>query len=309
MARYRCSVTKEPYLQEVADGVYAYIQPDGSWYLNNTGFLSGGGISIDACSTERRTRAYLDAIRSVSAAPVRTLVNTHHHGDHTYGNYLFETATIVAHEKTRTEVQDFGLRGSAGIWEEVSWGSLELAPPFLTYETGVTLWSGDLRCDVRYVGSPAHTTNDSSVYIPSESVLFAGDLIFNGGTPFLLLGSISGAIDVLENVIRPLGARTIVPGHGPVCDASAIDETLGYLRFISDLAREGMAAGLTPLAAARQADLGAYAALTDTERVVGNLHRAYLELAGKERGAQLDVMAALRDMVEYNGGKPLTCHA
>ena len=77
-----------PRLQEVSDGVFAYIQPDGTWFINNTGFLvAGGGVtSIDACSTERRTRDYLDAISGVSRQPVRTLVNTHHHGDHTYGN-------------------------------------------------------------------------------------------------------------------------------------------------------------------------------------------------------------------------------
>ncbi len=47
-----------------------------------------------------------------------------------------------------------------GIWSEVDWGHLEPAPPFLTYTDGITLWSGDLRCEVRYVGTPAHTTND-----------------------------------------------------------------------------------------------------------------------------------------------------
>jgi cyclase len=310
MAGYGRSMT-DPYLTELAQGVYAYIQPDGSWYLNNTGFLTGrtGVISIDASSTERRTRAYLDAIRALSDRPVRTLVNTHHHGDHTYGNYLFETATIVAHERTRDEVLAFGLRGSAGIWQDIEWGALELAPPFLTYETGVTLWSDDLRCDLRYVGSPAHTTNDSILWIPEHGILFAGDLIFNGGTPFLLLGSIEGAADVLENVIRPLGARTIVPGHGPVCGPEVIDDVLDYLGFVTELAREGLAAGLSPLEAARQADLGRYAALTDAERLVGNLHRAYAELAGEERGAPLDTMGALRDMVAYNGGRPLTCHA
>ena len=53
-----------PETQEVADGVWAYIQPDGTWWINNTGFLVGarGVVSVDACSTERRTRAYLDAI-------------------------------------------------------------------------------------------------------------------------------------------------------------------------------------------------------------------------------------------------------
>jgi cyclase len=302
---------KDAYLREITEDIYAYIQPDGSWYLNNTGFLAGrrGVIAIDASSTQRRTHALIDAIASVSHQPIRTLVNTHHHGDHTYGNYLFENATIVGHERTRTEVQAFGLRGSAGIWEEIEWGNLELAPPFLTYSTGVTLWSDDLRADVRYVGMPAHTTNDSIIHIAEKSVLFCGDLLFNGGTPFLLLGSISGSIKVLKDVIRPLGARTIIPGHGPVCGPELIDDVLGYLAFVTELAREGKAAALSPLEAARQADLGAYAAWTDAERLVGNLHRAYAELEGGEPGVPLDVMGALRDMVAYNGGKPLSCHA
>ena len=72
-------------IQQVSDGVYAYLQPDGSWFLNNTGFLvshgaGAGVISVDATSTERRTRAYLDAIKTITSKPVRTLVNTHHHG-------------------------------------------------------------------------------------------------------------------------------------------------------------------------------------------------------------------------------------
>jgi cyclase len=296
---------------EVSEGVYAYVQPDGSWYLNNTGFLASrqGVISIDATSTERRTRAYLDAIAAVTPAPIRTLVNTHHHGDHTYGNCLFSGATIVAHERCRDEVLAFGIPGNTGIWTDVEWGDLSVAPPFLTYDTGVTLWSGDLRCDVRYVGTPAHTTNDSIIHIPERSVLFAGDLLFNGGTPFLLLGSIAGAIDVLENVVRPLGAATIVPGHGPVCGPEVIEDMLGYLRFVQDLARAAHAAGLPPLDAARQADLGGYADWTDAERIVGNLHRAYAELDDGARGAPLNVVGALLDMVAYNGGRPLTCHA
>ena len=98
----------------------------------------------------------------------------------------------------------------------MDWGHLP-APPFLTYTEGITLWSGGLRCDVRYVGTPAHTTNDSIIHIPERSVVFTGDLLFNGGTPFALQGSVSGWIDVLQSVLRPLGAQTLVPGHGPVC--------------------------------------------------------------------------------------------
>jgi cyclase len=301
----------QPETVEVSDGIYAYIQPDGTWYINNTGFLAGrrGVVSIDTCSTERRTRGYLDAVAAVTPAPVRTLLNTHHHGDHTYGNCLLPAATIVGHARCREEVLAAGPPANRGIFDDVDWGDLEVAPPFVTYESGVTLWVDDLECQVRYVGTPAHTTNDSIVWIPERSVLFAGDLLFNGGTPFLLMGSIGGAIEVLQTVLKPLGASTIVAGHGPVCGPELIDDVIGYLRFVQDVALRGHAAGLTPLEAATGTDLGPHAGLLDAERIVGNLHRAYAELDGAERGARLDVTAALADMVTYNRGKPLTCHA
>ena len=298
-------------IQQVSEGIYAYLQPDGSWWLNNTGFLASrdGVISVDATSTERRTRAYLDAIATVTDRSVRTLVNTHHHGDHTHGNYLFGGATIVGHERCREAILGTPVPPPAGVWTDVDWGPLELAPPFLTYTDGVTLWSGDLRCEVRYVGTPAHTTNDSIVHIPERSVVFAGDLLFNGGTPFALMGSVSGWIEVLETVLRPLGARTLVPGHGPVCGPEVIDDVLAYLRFVQRTAREAKAEGLSPLQAARAVDLGEFKDLLDAERIVGNLHRAYLELDGGERGTPIDLVQALGDMVAYNGGRPLTCLA
>lgn len=296
---------------EVSDGIYAYIQPDGGWYLNNTGFLVGrkGVVSIDSTSTESRTQAYVDAIAAVTSLPVLTLINTHHHTDHTYGNSMFTGATIVAHHECRKEVLAGGPPDNDGPFTDVDWGDLEVEPPFLTYDTGVTVWTGGLRCDVRHVGTPAHTTNDSIVWIPDRAVLFAGDLLFSGGTPFLLFGSISGCVEVLEQIVRPLGAVTIVPGHGPVCGPEVIEEVLGYLRFVQELARGGKDAGLSPLELARQADLGAYGEWTDSERIVGNLYRAYFELEGGNRGASMDRPGAWRDMVAFNGGRLLSCHA
>ncbi|MBM0231726.1 MBL fold metallo-hydrolase [Micromonospora sp. STR1_7] len=300
-----------PETVEISEGVFVHVQPDGSWFLNNPAFLTcrRGVISIDTCATERRTRAYLAAIAAVTREPVRTLVNTHHHADHTFGNHLMPGATIVGHEQTRAEVIAFGRPHNRGVWDEIEFGEFELAPPFLTYADTVTLWADDLRCEVRHVGGPAHTTNDSIVHLVDRSVLFAGDLLFKGGTPFVLMGSISGAVEVLEKVVRPLEAQTVVPGHGPVCGPEVIDETLRYLRRVQDLAREAKAAGLSPLEAALECDLGEYHDYLDAERIVGNLHRAYAELDGVPPGARIDFAAAYRDMIAYNGGKPLTCHA
>jgi cyclase len=76
---------------------------------------------------------------------------------------------------------------------------------------------------------------------------------------------------------------------------------------VLDIARRGLAAGLTPLETARQAELGEYAGWLDSERIVGNLHRAYRDLdPGRP---EVDVVAALTDMVSYNGGRPLSCYA
>jgi cyclase len=300
-----------PVLREVSEGIHAYIQPDGSWWINNTGLLVGsrGAVSIDSCATQQRTRAYLDAIAKVTDQPVRTLVNTHHHGDHTHGNWLFGGATVVAHERTREEVIATGKPNYPGIWTPVDWGELVLEPPFLTYTEGVTLWVDDLRCEVCHVGTPAHTTNDSIIWVPQRSLLFSGDLLFNGGTPFLLMGSVAGAIEVCQRVLRPLGAQTIVPGHGEVAGPELIGQVVGYLRFVEETARRGYEAGLTPLQTARETDLGQYAGWLDPERIVGNLHRAYAELAGAPRGAPIDIIAAITDMIAYNGGRPLTCYA
>ena len=298
-----------PQLIEVADRVFAYVQPDGTWYINNTGFIVGDRsvISIDACSTERRTRAYLDQIARVTAAPVTTLVNTHHHGDHTYGNCVFGDITIVGHERCRTEVIATGLLGNTGIWEPVDWGELTLAPPTVTFTDRLRLWSGSTPVDLSYVGQPAHTSNDTLVWLPESLVLFCGDLLFNGGTPFLLMGSVSGAIEVLTSVLAPIPAAVIVPGHGAPCGPELIPVMAGYLEFVLAVARRGLAAGLSPLDAARQTDLGEYASWLDSERIVGNLHRAYCDL-DPQRG-EPDLIAALGDMVAYNGGRPLSCRA
>jgi len=294
---------------EVSEGVYAFVQPDGSWWINNTGFLVGstGVISVDACSTEARTRALLAAIAEVSDQPVRTLINTHHHGDHTFGNYLFRGATIVGQERSRAALRAWGLPRSAPFWTEVGWGNVELAPPFLTFDDSVTVYVDELRCEVRHWGHPAHTDNDAVVWLPERKLLFSGDLLFNGGTPFMLQGSIAGALETLA-LIEELEAETIVPGHGPVCGPEVIGDIVRYLRFVQEVAKAGVAAGLSPLEAARETDLGEFASLLDNERIVGNLHRAYAEERGEPRES-VDVGAALTDMVTYNGGRPLTCLA
>ena len=298
-----------PTVQEVTPGVYAYIQPDGTWGLNNTGFIAGqNAVSvIDTCFTEARTRAFLQAIAAVTPHPIRTLVNTHHHGDHTHGNYLLPAAAIVGHELCRQTIIETGIHTLRPLFPNVVWGNLAIAPPFLTFQDRLDLFVDDLKLELRYMG-PAHTTNDIIVWIPDRRTLFAGDLIFNGGTPFIAMGSINGSLTALDR-LRQLDAQTIIPGHGPVCGPEVIDGLEAYLRFVQTTAQAAYQSGLSPLEAARQTDLGPYAHWHDSERIAGNLHRAYSELRGEPPGAPLDFNAIANDLIAYNNNQPVRCLA
>jgi cyclase len=298
-----------PRLEAVSDGIYAFIQPDGSWWINNTGFLAGssGVVAVDSCSTERRTRAWLDAIRSVTDRPVRALVNTHHHGDHTHGNCLFRPAVVIGHQRCREQVLAFGHPNWEDVFSPIDFGRLDIEPPFVTFTDRLDIFVDDLLVELHYIGTPAHTTNDVVAWIPERRVLFTGDLAFNGGTPFVVMGSVSGSLLALER-LRAFDADVIVPGHGDVCGPEVFDAIGRYLDFVQQTARDSRAAGLRPLEAARETDLGPFAGLLDPERLVGNLHRAYAELDGAAPGAPMDLRAAITDMVTYNGG-PLRCFA
>ena len=233
-----------PAAQEVTPGVYAYIQLDGSWGLNNTGFITGReAVSVvDTCFTEARTRAFLRAIGGVTDLPIRTLVNTHHHGDHTHGNYLLPGAAIVGHELCRQTVIDTGIHTLRPLFPNVVWGDLELAPPFITFRDRLDLFVDGLKLELHYMG-PAHTTNDVVVWIPERRTLFTGDLVFNGGTPFVAMGSIAGSLTALER-LRGFDAEIIVPGHGPVCDSGVMDGIEAYLRFVQDTAKGAVPGGI-----------------------------------------------------------------
>jgi cyclase len=302
----------DPIVQEVADGVFAYLQLDGQWGLNNSAFLVGrdGVTLIDTCFTEMRTRALLAAVEECSRQPVRTLINTHEHGDHTWGNWLVAGATIIGHESCRTGMLESGLLAQS-IFPGVDWGAIELRPPSVTFTDRLEVWIDDLRMELIAVG-PAHTPSDVVGWLPDQRVLFAGDTVFHHGTPFVLMGSVAGSLATQER-LAALDASVIVPGHGPVGDARALADQVEYLRFVQELARRGVDAGLTPLEAALDArasgELGRFEGWHDPERLVGNLLRAYAELDGAAPGAPIDMAAGVLGMVEFNGGQPLRCLA
>ncbi|WSQ15141.1 MBL fold metallo-hydrolase [Streptomyces sp. NBC_01231] len=302
---------QQAYLMEVASGVHTWIQPEGTWWLNNTGAVVGadGVVLIDTCATAERTRAFLAAVADASAdAPLMAAVTTHAHGDHCHGNALLPPhVPILAHPETReTILADTVLTALPPIWAPApDWGIARHRPPNVTVDGEATLHTGSRRIEIRHPGHTAHTPGDLIAWLSDEGVLFAGDLLFHQVTPMVLTGSVEGALRSLD-WLAAFGAQAIVPGHGPLVTRDELDIVLDaharYYRTIQRIARDGRTRGLTPLQAARDCDLGEFADWPEPERIVLNLHSAYADADG----TTIDPIAAFTDAVTLNGG-PLAC--
>ncbi|MBE8525350.1 MBL fold metallo-hydrolase [Amycolatopsis sp. H6(2020)] len=296
-------------LVEIADGVHAYVQPDGGWCLNNAGIITApgaGAVVVDTAATERRALALRDTVDRLAEGTRRIVVNTHFHGDHVFGNAAFgPAATVIAHAGTRDEIIETGTQ-LTGLWPDVDWGEVSVVPPDVTHTDGLTVHLGERRIELLSMG-PAHTRHDTVVWLPAERVLFTGDIVMPGCTPFVPMGTVAGSLAALDRM-RALRPRVVVGGHGPVSGPAAFDETERYLRWVRKVAAEGAAAGLTPLETARRAARGGFGSLLDPERLVGNLRRAWLELDGGELARPMNVAEMFGELVEFHGGLP-ACHA
>jgi len=273
-------------LIEVAGGVFAYVQEGGGLCVSNAGLIVGpeGCVVIDALFAPSMTRAFRDEIRRVTDKPVRLLINTHHHVDHTLGNALFPEALIVSHANARSEQQRVGL----GVLDllrpripELIAETDDIQPRFPDFT-----FTGDLAFDfggraVRLLHlGPAHTIGDALVLLPAERLLFAGDVAFHYVTPLGIEGHIGGWLHVCDRV-DAMEIDAIVPGHGPVGGKPELRDMRGYLSTIREQARAAFDAGQPQREAASAIDLGAYASWAEPERLPLNVARLYQEFRGE----------------------------
>jgi glyoxylase-like metal-dependent hydrolase (beta-lactamase superfamily II) len=272
---------------EVADGVFAYVQEGGGLCVANAGLIVGrdGCVVIDALFAPSMTRAFRDEIRRVTDKPVRTLISTHHHVDHTMGNALFPEARIIAHKNARSEQQRVG-KGVLDLLRPripelvAELDDVELRLPDETFDDEMEQQLGNSRSIRLLHLGPAHTIGDALVLLPRERLLFAGDIAFHRVTPLGMEGHIGGWIDVCERV-GEMEIETIVPGHGPVGGKTDLQEMRGYLETIREQARGAFDAGRTTEQASMGIDLGEYASWPEPERLALNVGRLYQEFRGE----------------------------
>ena len=298
-----------PQLLAVAPGVHAWIGTGGD---SNAGAIDtpDGLLVIDAQQYPRLARQFRDALRSATGKPLRALINTHCHLDHTAGNVAFAGLPILAHDRTlaameaglgprsgdRWTVTDFAtkLRMLFGrnIMELVPDGDpvqawfkqrmslpdydvVTIMPPTQTFADRFTFHLQNETVHLDYWG-PAHCDGDVVVHLEQSKVVFLGDLLFHGRFPWLGDCDLDGWIDRLARVLT-LDAVVVIPGHGMPTDLSEVARFRDMLTALRAAVEHAIKAGWSEEAAVRDVHLPQYGGI--------NRYREWLPL---------DVKAAYR---------------
>ena len=209
----------------------------------------GEALVIDTRLTHRQAREIVDDLRELTALPVTLVVDTHWHHDHSFGNHVFRPATIWGHERCGPRMLELGEKmraGAAAAMPDVAADLAEVVidPPDHAFAETARVLVGGRPLWLRHLGR-GHTDSDIVVEVPDAGVLFAGDLIEAGATPFFGDGY---PLDWPETVSRlaDLVRGPVVPGHGAVGDRAFVESQLTAFLEIARLGRE-IHAGRMPL--------------------------------------------------------------
>lgn len=182
-------------------------------------------------------------IRAMTQKPIRFAFDTHHHGDHAYGNQVWveNGATPVAHTGVVEEMKKYetGYYGNKpGRWEEAAKGRKDVAesklkPPTLLFRKDMIFDDGKHRVELVHFGV-AHTHGDGFAWLPKEKILFTGDACVNGPFNYMGDGDSGQWIKTLE-AAKKLGANIVCPGHGPMGGANVLDDQIA---FFTELRKE-----------------------------------------------------------------------
>jgi len=232
-------------LEKVTDRVYADTNPVGS---GNAGaiILHDQVVVVDS-QYLKYAKELRREIERTTSKKIRFLLLTHSHSDHVFGNEVFRDCEIVAHRSLKARMQEL----LSTTWSKESlekqiaelrktdperasrFEGIQITLPTHVFEEEFKIADKDLEVVMRHVGG--HTRDSSIVYFPAEQTLFSGDLIFSQTFPY----GADPTVDPDEwlkalNDIMEMPVRTIVPGHGPMCDKREVQAYIDFIKTVKE---------------------------------------------------------------------------
>lgn len=278
-----------PKVKKINDRVYALLGPmelpnkRNQGYMVNSTLIIGrdAAIVVDTGFTDAVGAHLARAIARLTDKPVKHVINTHHHGDHTFGNTAFPGAQIISSEMARKLLLDTEAEWRATVESMVGrqFPNTRIVPATQVYpnksRSSVTLAGVTLEL---WVPEAAHTLGDMLVWLPDDRVLIGGDILVQDITPNFRDANVKLWVQTLAD-IQQLPVKTLVPGHGPLmrkADAAALYQRMARLYTGIEA---GYKAGLTDAEIRKQLDLSQWKKLRHfEEQMGGNINKAYLEI-------------------------------
>ena len=258
--------------REIADRVFVRRY---RFFDQTIGAIVGtaGVVVLDTRTTPSQAIELRDDVRALTSLPI-TIVNTHGHHDHVFGNSIFRPCEIWGHVRCVTMIEETGAQQLAKAREQLpalvdDLGAVLLDPPDRTFEDETALDVGGRLVELRYLGR-GHTDNDIVITVPDAGVLFAGDLLENGATPFFGDGY---PLDwpATAEALCALVTGPVVPGHGEPDDITFARRQLAEFEANAALAGHVHAGELELETAISESPYPANAAREPLERALAQL--------------------------------------
>lgn len=223
-------------VERVAEGVYFHEGDIGrKGHCNNGWIVFKDFVLVVDANFPSGAEEVIPKIRKITDKPIRFAFDTHHHGDHAYGNEVWhqQGATVVAHEGVLQEMSKFEPKR----WDDTAKGRKDVAAsrlrkPALLFRRDMVFDDGEKRAELLHMGV-AHTQGDGWVWLPKEKILFSGDACVNGAYNFVGDGNITEWIRTLGVAIK-LGAEKVCPGHGPMGGPEVLEDQRAFFVALRD---------------------------------------------------------------------------
>jgi len=278
-----------PRVQKLADGVYVHT---GKGFDSNSGIIltQDGVVVIDTGQNPIESRDIMDTVKKLTSMPVRLVINTEPHGDHTTGHYVFSPPALVVAAAGGGESMRGAERAAPDRIQRLAATTPEMKtalegyrfiPPHIEYHDTMTINLGGKTLELMYLPR-VHSESDTAVWLPAERVVFSASAFVNNQInilrPFVTIPDILAA----GKKLKALNPQHVVPGHGTPGGVEIFDKGEKYYALLLERVDKAMKEGKSLDDIQKEVKMPEYASWGSQDRMPTNIDAAYRMLGGKK---------------------------